>query len=305
MRCYPNALTRGTFRDRTPMFQRFTAARLQCERSSFLGIWWGRSAASCGAHCGAVAVSVSSFGAGHAGIHAGTRVRSLVCHGGGCRSVPPTALQVGVTPHSIVPMTVRQILRLGDPRLRSKAEPVPELLLESEGASVSVGVVNELRQLVDDLIETMRAANGAGIAAPQVGVSLQVCVIEVNRNERYPLFPEIPLTVLINPLLTPLSQTYDVLAPEDAISVYEGCLSVPGLRGRVSRPRRVRVQAKDLNGRKIDEVWEGAKAAVVQHEVDHLHGTLFVDRADTSTLCFMDEYERFVPFADRVVDGVA
>ncbi len=170
----------------------------------FWGPGGGRSGASGGAHCGAVAVSVSSFGAGHAGIHAGTRVRSLVSHGGGCRSVPPTALQVGVTPHSIVPVTVRQILRLGDPRLRNKAEPVPELLLESEGARVSGGVVNGLRQLVDDLIETMRAANGAGIAAPQVGVSLQVCVIEVNRNERYPLFPEIPLTVLINPLLSTL-----------------------------------------------------------------------------------------------------
>lgn len=201
-------------------------------------------------------------------------------------------------------MAVRQILRLGDPRLRNKAEPVPDILLEPSTDRTPLGVVNELRQLVDDLIDTMRINAGAGIAAPQIGVSLQVCVIEVKKNERYPVFPEIPLTVLINPLLTPLGQSYDVLTPEDAISVYEGCLSVPGMRGRVSRPRRVRVQAKDLSGRKLDEVWEGAKAAVVQHEVDHLHGTLFVDRADTNTLCFIDEYERFVPFAERVVDGV-
>lgn len=201
-------------------------------------------------------------------------------------------------------MAVRQILRMGDPCLRNKAEPVPDLLLEPGIDPASGGVVNELRQLVDDMIDTMRDANGAGIAAPQVGVSLQICVIEVRKNERYPQFPEIPLTVLINPLVTPFGQSYDVLTPEDAISVFEGCLSVPGLRGRVARPRRVRVQAKDLQGRRIDEVWEGAKAAVVQHEVDHLHGTLFVDRADTSTLCFMDEYERFVPFAERVVDGV-
>lgn len=200
-------------------------------------------------------------------------------------------------------MAVREILRLGDPRLRTAAEPVSEILLDRNQTPGARGAVNELRQLVDDLIDTMRAANGAGIAAPQVGVSLQVCVIEVKKNERYPAFPEIPLTVLINPILTPLVQNYDVLAPQDAISVYEGCLSVPGLRGRVSRPRRVRVQAVDLNGQKLDEVWEGAKAAVVQHEVDHLHGTLFVDRADTSTLCFMDEYERFVPFAERVIDG--
>jgi peptide deformylase len=200
-------------------------------------------------------------------------------------------------------MAVRPILRLGDPRLRVPAEPVPDFLLRPGADSQSLPAVKDLRQLVNDLIETMRAANGAGIAAPQIGVSLQVCVIEVKKNERYPSFPEIPLTVLVNPLLTPLGQSYDVLAPADAISVYEGCLSVPGLRGRVSRPRRVRVQAKDANGSKLDEVWEGAKAAVVQHEVDHLHGTLFVDRADTSTLCFIDEYERFVPFTERVVDA--
>lgn len=190
-------------------------------------------------------------------------------------------------------MAVRDILRLGDPRLRRRAEPVPESVLG--GA--------ELTDLVNDLVETMRASNGAGIAAPQIGVLQQVCVIEVKKNDRYPAFPEIPLCVLVNPRLTPLTQSYDVLAPEDAISVYEGCLSVPGLRGRVSRPRRVRVQAWDVDGNRLDEVWEGAKAAVVQHEVDHLHGTLFVDRADTSTFCFLPEYEQFVPQSERVIDG--
>lgn len=190
-------------------------------------------------------------------------------------------------------MAVREILRLGDPRLRQISEPVPE----------SAWGGTELTNLVTDLVDTMRAANGAGIAAPQIGVSLQVCVIEVKRNERYPQFPEIPLCVLINPQLTPLTQSYDVLAPEDAISVYEGCLSVPGLRGRVSRPRRVRVQARNLDGNRLDQIWEGPKAAVVQHEVDHLHGTLFVDRADTSTLCFIPEYDQYVPMSERVVDG--
>lgn len=192
-------------------------------------------------------------------------------------------------------MAVREILRLGDPRLRQVSEPVPE----------SAWGGTELTNLVTDLVDTMRAANGAGIAAPQIGVSLQVCVIEVKRNERYPQFPEIPLCVLINPQLTPLTQSYDVLAPEDAISVYEGCLSVPGLRGRVSRPRRVRVQARNLDGNRLDQIWEGPKAAVVQHEVDHLHGTLFVDRADTSTLCFIPEYDQYVPMSERVVDGGA
>lgn len=190
-------------------------------------------------------------------------------------------------------MPVREILRLGDPRLRMRAEPVRD----SAWGSM------ELQNLVNDLTDTMRAASGAGIAAPQIGVLQQVCVIEVKRNERYPQFPEIPLCVLINPQLTPLAHSYDVLAPADAISVYEGCLSVPGLRGRVSRPRRVRLQARDVNGNRVDEVWEGPKAAVVQHEVDHLHGTLFVDRADTSTLAFIAEYEQFVPVSERVVDG--
>lgn len=190
-------------------------------------------------------------------------------------------------------MPVREILRLGHPRLRQGAEPVPERVFGS----------SDLFDLVADLVDTMRSNCGAGIAAPQIGVSLQVCVIEVTRNERYPSFPEIPLCVLVNPQLTPIGQSYDVLAPEDAISIYEGCLSVPGLRGKVSRPRRVRVQARDQFGNRVDEVWEGAKAAVVQHEVDHLHGTLFVDRADTNTLCFLAEYEQFVPVEERVLDG--
>ncbi len=192
-------------------------------------------------------------------------------------------------------MPVRDILRLGDPRLRRTSELVPE---EAWGSAA-------LRNLVNDLVDTMRLANGAGIAAPQIGVLQQVCVIEVKRNDRYPQFPEIPLCVLVNPQLTPIVGSYDVLAPEDTISVYEGCLSVPGLRGRVSRPRRIRVQARDVNGARIDEIWEGPKAAVVQHEVDHLHGTLFVDRADTSTFCFISEYDQFVPVSERVVDGVS
>lgn len=187
-------------------------------------------------------------------------------------------------------MTVCTIARLGEPILRRVAEAVtPED--RSSG---------RLAQWVTDLIETMRAVSGAGLAAPQVFVSKAVCVIEVRENRRYPFFPEIPLTVLVNPRLTPLTAGD---RPEECITVYEGCLSVPGLRGRVSRPRAVRVQAEDAAGNSLDFVWEGVRAAVVQHEVDHLFGKLFVDRADSGTLMFYEEFERYVPVEARAVDG--
>jgi peptide deformylase len=131
-------------------------------------------------------------------------------------------------------------------------------------------------------------------------------VIEVGRgaqnNARYPLIPNIPLRVLVNPQLTPLTTSYDVLLESESVSMYEGCLSVPGLRGRVTRPRSVRLRAQDRDGTIVDEVWTGPAASVIQHEVDHLHGALFVDRVDPSTLCFLKEYERHVPQLDRIVD---
>ena len=191
-------------------------------------------------------------------------------------------------------MAARDILKLGDPRLRYTSDAVPIGELRTAA----------FRQLIRDLIDTMRAANGAGLAAPQIGVPKQVCVIEVHHNPRYPAFPEIPLCVLINPSAMPLVESHDVLAEHEAISVYEGCLSVPGLRGRVTRPRRVRVRALDADGGEIDQVWAGAKAAIVQHELDHLHGLLFVDRVDSSTLCFTEEYDRHVAPNERVIDGI-
>lgn len=157
--------------------------------------------------------------------------------------------------------------------------------------------------LVDDMIETMRDVDGAGLAAPQVYESIALLVVEVRPTPRYPGVESVPLTVLANPTVTPLvrSPSGD-LADDEAILVYEGCLSVAGLRGRVRRPRKVRVEALGLDGRPIDEVWEGFRAAVIQHETDHLRGTLFVDRADPRTLTFLREYERYVPPDERVVD---
>lgn len=192
-------------------------------------------------------------------------------------------------------MTIRKIARLGEPILRRSASPIaPEALGQAW-----------LHTLIDDMIETMRDADGAGLAAPQVYEPWQVCVIEVLANPRYPNFPTIPLTVLLNPRLTPLVSTHDVLLDRESVTLYEGCLSVPGLRGRVSRPRAVRVQALAPDGTEVDQHWSGVSAAIIQHEVDHLHGTLFVDRADSSTLCFSREYERYVPEAERLVDGGA
>jgi peptide deformylase len=178
-------------------------------------------------------------------------------------------------------MTVREIIQIGHPVLRQEAQPV-------EPADV--------QGLIDDLIETMRAANGAGLAANQIGEPVQVCVIEVRPgNPRYPYKPEIPLTVLVNPTVE--------LLTDETFANYEGCLSVPGLRGVVDRAVEVRVQALDRNGDPIDTVVRGLSAGTFQHETDHLHGTLFIDRVtDTRTLCTWDEFHaRYEPaFTERV-----
>ncbi len=148
------------------------------------------------------------------------------------------------------------------------------------------------------MIETMRDADGAGIAAPQVYESLRLCVIEVNANPRYPSFPAIPLLILVNPIVEAVDDSRG-----GTISMYEGCLSVSGVRGRVTRPRRVRVTALDQNAQPLAFEWQGIAAAVIQHETDHLDGTLFVDRADPRTLTFLREYERHVPPPERIRDA--
>lgn len=187
-------------------------------------------------------------------------------------------------------MAIRKIAQMGEPILRRSALPVPSEAIQS----------TRIQSLIDDMIETMRDADGAGIAAPQVYESVRLCVIEVNANPRYPAFPKIPLLVLVNPIVEPLSPGD---TPSETIAMYEGCLSVAGVRGRVQRPRRVAVRALDRNGEPLAFEWDGIPAAIVQHETDHLNGTLFVDRADPKTLTFLREYERHVPLAERIVDA--
>lgn len=152
-------------------------------------------------------------------------------------------------------MAVREILKMGDPRLLRIAQPV-----ERFGTP-------ELRALVADMFETMKAANGAGLAAPQIGVDLQLVIFGFERIERYPDAPPVPQTVLVNPVIEPLS--------DEEEEGWEGCLSVPGLRGVVPRWRRIRYQGFDAEGRPIDREAEGFHARVVQHECDHLVGTLY------------------------------
>ena len=152
-------------------------------------------------------------------------------------------------------MAVRQVLKMGDPRLLVRARPVEDF--DSPA----------LAQLVVDMRETMHALNGAGLAAPQIGVGLQVVMFEVDANPRYPHAETVPFTVLINPVLMPLTDAME----ED----WEGCLSVPGMRGRVPRYLRLRYQGIDLRGNPIDRTVDGFHARVVQHEVDHLQGILY------------------------------
>jgi peptide deformylase len=189
-------------------------------------------------------------------------------------------------------MAIRKIAQLGEPVLRQRAK---ELALTELGTP-------SFKQLVGDLIETMRDADGAGLAAPQIYESVRVVAIEVRANPRYPNAETIELMVLVNPRLTPLLRDPTSPARDETMDVYEGCLSVAGLRGRVTRPRKILVEALDPEGNELRFVWEGFRAVVVQHECDHLDGKLFVDRADTSTLTFLREFDRYVPANERVVD---
>lgn len=150
---------------------------------------------------------------------------------------------------------IRDILKMGDPRLLRIAKPVEHFNTP------------ELDQLVEDMFDTMKDANGAGLAAPQIGVDLQVVIFGFEHNERYPDAPEVPKTVLINPVITPLTQ--------DMEEGWEGCLSVPGLRGLVNRYSMLRYEGFDQTGNPIERVAEGFHARVVQHECDHLIGKLY------------------------------
>jgi peptide deformylase len=192
-------------------------------------------------------------------------------------------------------MAIRKIAQMGEPVLRRVTR---ELSLE-ELASPAI------QTLIDDMIETMHDADGAGIAAPQVYEPLRLCVMELQGNPRYPNLPRLPLTVLVNPVVEPRVPNPSSPADSDSVFMYEGCLSVTGVRGRVKRPRKVHVRALDRIGEPFEMDLEGPLACVVQHETDHLHGVLFVDRADPRSLTFLREYDRHVPLAERIVDGGA
>lgn len=159
-------------------------------------------------------------------------------------------------------MSVRDILKMGDPRLLRVAQPVTQF------------DTDELHLLITDLLDTMRAADGAGLAAPQIGVDLQVVIFGTGTpNPRYPQAPVVPRTVLINPVITPLAGLEGAL-PEE-VEDWEGCLSVPGLRGKVPRFQTIRYTGWDQFGEPIDRTVEGFHARVVQHECDHLIGKLY------------------------------
>lgn len=166
-------------------------------------------------------------------------------------------------------MSVREILKMGDPRLLRKSEPVTKF-----GTS-------ELDKLIEDMFDTMYAANGAGLAAPQIGVNLQLVIFGFKQNQRYPDAPPVPETVLINPELKPLSETME----ED----WEGCLSVPGLRGMVPRWAELHYEGFDQHGKRIVRDVNGFHARVVQHECDHLNGILYPMRIkDFSRFGYVD-----------------
>ncbi len=182
-------------------------------------------------------------------------------------------------------MTLRKIAQVGHPVLRQTARHLTREELASD----------EVQGFIDDLIDTMRDAQGAGLAAIQVHEPIAICAIEVGENPRYPYKPKVPLTILVNPVIEELG--------DERFDNYEGCLSVPNFRGVVSRSMRIRVKALDRNGNEIDEEIAGITAGTYQHEVDHLNGLLFLDRVtDSSTLCTWGAFQKYYEkdFAARV-----
>ena len=164
---------------------------------------------------------------------------------------------------------IRPVLRMGDPRLLSVARPVERF------------VTPQLAELLADMRDTMASLNGAGLAAPQIGVGLRMVIFGVRGNPRYPAAEEVPDTVLINPLITPLSDELE--------EGWEGCLSVPGMRGVVPRFRHLRYSGYDEQGRAFERVVQGFHARVVQHECDHLDGILYPMRIrDFTRFGFVD-----------------
>jgi len=161
-------------------------------------------------------------------------------------------------------MAIKPVLRLGDPRLLRIAR------------EVSVFNTPELDALITDMFDTMTEKDGAGLAAPQIGINLRIAIFGFETNPRYPQSPEVPKTILINPILTPLG--------DEKEDNWEGCLSVPGMRGMVSRYSRIRYTGCDATGSTIDVIAEGFHARVVQHECDHLDGIIYTHRLTDPTM---------------------
>jgi peptide deformylase len=183
-------------------------------------------------------------------------------------------------------VTLLKIAHIGNPVLRRRASEVSRDELAAP----------ETQRFIDDLVETMRDASGAGLAATQVHVPKRIVAIEVKDNPRYPYKPNIPLTVVVNPVLEPLG--------DERFDNFEGCLSVPNLRGVVPRFAAVRVTGLDRHGEPFERVAKGLTAGTFQHEADHLDGVLFLDRvADPTTLCTWAEFDRYhkQAFVERIL----
>lgn len=187
-------------------------------------------------------------------------------------------------------MTIRKIATVGHPVLRAPTRELDAAELASP----------DVQRLIDDMIDTMRDANGAGLAANQVHEPVRIAVMEVTKNPRYPYKPPLPLTVAVNPVIEPLD--------DELVEINEGCLSVPNLRGNVWRHVNIRVRWLDRHGVPHDEVKRGLTAGTFQHEIDHLDGKLFLDRVrDTTTLTTWEQFERFHrdAFVARITEFVA
>ncbi len=187
-------------------------------------------------------------------------------------------------------MTIRDIVTVGHPVLRERATDF----------SIEELALPETQDLIDDLVATMRHANGAGLAANQIGVPRRVAAIEVGDNPRYPYKPKIPLTIVVNAIIEPIAT--------ETVEINEGCLSVPNLRGTVTRFVHIRVRYLDRYGVAHDEIKRGLTAGTFQHECDHLDGVLFLDRVtDPTTFTTWEQFERFhqAAFVERITQFVA
>jgi peptide deformylase len=186
-------------------------------------------------------------------------------------------------------VTLLKIAQIGNPVLRQRAREISAEELASD----------KVQRFIDDLVETMRDASGAGLAAIQVHVPLRIFAVEVKDNPRYPYKPNVPLTIVVNPVIEPLVT--------EKFENYEGCLSVPNLRGVVRRFTEIRLTGQDREGRPIDRVIKGLTAGTFQHEADHLDGVIFIDRVeDPRTLATWTEFDRFhkQAFVERIVPFV-